>query len=171
MTTPDVQERIAAIETTLSSVETVLDLPALRAGIADFEAQASVPNLWDDPEAAQKVTSRLSFLQGELRRVEGLRSRLDDMPILFELQCYAVADANWQRRLGKPDPCRHSRQNSDDQSQIDGDSSGACMQFLSRMSERCPRHHGQCHQSDRASHPKVLRGGHADCSRQQDFGR
>ena len=85
MTTPDVQERIAAIETTLSSVETVLDLPALRAGIADFEAQASVPNLWDDPEAAQKVTSRLSFLQGELRRVEGLRSRLDDMPILFEL--------------------------------------------------------------------------------------
>ena len=45
----------------------------------------SVPNLWDDPAAAQQVTSRLSFVQGELRRVEALRQRVDDLPILVEL--------------------------------------------------------------------------------------
>ena len=85
MATVDVSERISALETTLSSIETVLDLPTMRAQLAEIEAQASAPDLWDDQENAQQVTSRLSFLQGEIRKVEGLRSRLDDLPILFEL--------------------------------------------------------------------------------------
>jgi peptide chain release factor 2 len=59
-----------------------LDVPER---ISAIEAQASVPDLWDDQDNAQKVTSRLSFLQGEIRKVEALRSRLDDVPILFEL--------------------------------------------------------------------------------------
>ncbi len=69
----------------MGSIETVLDLPAMKAQLIEVEAQASVPDLWDDQENAQKLTSRLSFLQGELRKVEALRSRLDDVPILFEL--------------------------------------------------------------------------------------
>ena len=69
----------------MGSIETVLDLPAMKAQLVEVEAQASVPDLWDDQENAQKLTSRLSFLQGELRKVEALRSRLDDVPILFEL--------------------------------------------------------------------------------------
>jgi peptide chain release factor 2 len=69
----------------MGSIEAVVDIPALRAQLADLEAEASAPNLWDDQEHAQQVTSRLSFAQGEIRRVEGLRSRLDDLPILFEL--------------------------------------------------------------------------------------
>ena len=81
----DVNERIAAIETTLGSIETVLDLPAMKVQLGLVEAEASAPDLWDDQEKAQKVTSRLSFLQGEIRKVEALRSRLDDVPILFEL--------------------------------------------------------------------------------------
>ena len=85
MTSLEANERIAALVATMASVEAVLDLPALRAAIADLEQQASAPNLWDDPEAAQKVTSRLSYLQGEVRRFEGLKSRLDDLPVLFEL--------------------------------------------------------------------------------------
>jgi peptide chain release factor 2 len=81
----DVPDRIAALENTLGSIETVLDLPAMKRQLVEVEAQASAPNLWDDQDNAQKVTSRLSFLQGELRKVEALRSRLDDLPILFEL--------------------------------------------------------------------------------------
>ncbi|HYN55784.1 MAG TPA: PCRF domain-containing protein, partial [Motilibacterales bacterium] len=73
------------LETTLSSIETVLDLPAMRSEVGELEAQASAPDLWDDPTAAQKVTSRLSFVQGELRKVSALRQRLDDLPILVEL--------------------------------------------------------------------------------------
>ncbi|MGI9124255.1 MAG: NADP oxidoreductase, partial [Mycobacterium sp.] len=38
------------------------------------------PNLWDDQAHAQKVTSELSHAQGELRRVEALRQRIEDLP-------------------------------------------------------------------------------------------
>ena len=76
---------VAELETTLTSIERVLDLPAMRTEVVELEAQASAPDLWDDPAAAQKVTSRLSFVQGELRRVSALRQRLDDLPILVEL--------------------------------------------------------------------------------------
>jgi peptide chain release factor 2 len=78
-------ERLAQLTATLASIETVLDLPATREAIVDLEAQASAPDLWDDQERAQQVTSRLSFLQGELRRVEALSRRLADLPVLFEL--------------------------------------------------------------------------------------
>jgi peptide chain release factor 2 len=85
MTLLEANERIAALSGTMASVEAVLDLPSMKASIADLEEQASVPNLWDDPDAAQKITSRLSFLQGELRKFEALARRLEDLPILFEL--------------------------------------------------------------------------------------
>ena len=78
MTSLDPAAALKELDTTLSSIETVLDLPALQVEIERLEAAASVPNLWDDPAAAQQVTSRLSFLQGELSRVRGLRGRLDD---------------------------------------------------------------------------------------------
>jgi peptide chain release factor 2 len=76
---------LAELESTLSGIERVLDLPAMRAEVAELETRASAPDLWDDPAAAQKVTSRLSFVQGELRRVGSLRSRVDDLPVLVEL--------------------------------------------------------------------------------------
>ena len=69
----------------LAQVEAVMDTGALRAQVADLEQQASAPNLWDDPEAAQKVTSQLSHKQAELRRVTELRQRLDDLEVLWEL--------------------------------------------------------------------------------------
>jgi len=99
VTAPDVQERIAALENTMGSIETVLDIPAMKAQLVEAETLATAPDLWDDQENAQKVTSRLSFLQGELRKVEALRSRLDDIPILFDLaeseeDEAALADAN-----------------------------------------------------------------------------
>jgi len=62
-----------------------MDLDGLRAQVADLEEQAARPDLWDDQEKAQKVTSQLSHKQGELRRVTGLRERLDDLPLLYEL--------------------------------------------------------------------------------------
>ncbi|MTD59637.1 peptide chain release factor 2 [Amycolatopsis pithecellobii] len=69
----------------LAQVEAVMDLDALRAQVADLEKQASAPNLWDDPDAAQKVTSQLSHKQAELRRVTELRGRVDDLEVLWEL--------------------------------------------------------------------------------------
>ncbi|MDT5228316.1 MAG: peptide chain release factor 2 [Mycobacterium sp.] len=82
---PDRQADIAALDSTLTTVERVLDIDGLRGRIDKLEHEASDPNLWDDQARAQRVTSELSHAQGELRRVEGLRQRLDDLPVLYEL--------------------------------------------------------------------------------------
>jgi peptide chain release factor 2 len=82
---PDRLADIAALDTTLTTVERVLDVDGLRARIEKLEQDASDPNLWDDQTRAQKVTSDLSHTQSELRRVEALRQRLDDLPVLYEM--------------------------------------------------------------------------------------
>jgi peptide chain release factor 2 len=82
---PDRLADIAALDTTLTTVERVLDVDGLRARIVKLEQDASDPNLWDDQVRAQKVTSDLSHAQSELRRVEELRQRLDDLPVLYEM--------------------------------------------------------------------------------------
>ena len=82
---PDRQAEIAALDSTLTTVERVLDVDGLRSRIETLEQEAADPNLWDDQARAQRVTSELSHTQGELRRVEGLRQRLDDLPVLYEL--------------------------------------------------------------------------------------
>jgi peptide chain release factor 2 len=81
----DPSEELKSLETTMGSIEAVLDLDKIRADIASLEEEAAAPNLWDDLANAQKVTSRLSFLQGELRKVLHLRGRVDDLAIMFEL--------------------------------------------------------------------------------------
>src|SRR6202158_6105207 len=82
---PDRQADIAALDSTLTTVERVLDVEGLKSRIETLEKEAADPNLWDDQARAQRVTSELSHTQGELRRVEGLRQRLDDLPVLYEL--------------------------------------------------------------------------------------
>jgi len=82
---PDVAAALKELSVTLASVEAVTDLDGLRAQIAELEEQAARPDLWDDPEAAQKVTSQLSHKQTELRRIEELRQRHDDLGVMYEL--------------------------------------------------------------------------------------
>ncbi|NCV73759.1 MAG: peptide chain release factor 2, partial [Actinobacteria bacterium] len=51
----------------------------------ELEQQASAPNLWDDPQAAQVITSKLSRAQSTLNKINTIRSRLDDLPVMIEL--------------------------------------------------------------------------------------
>jgi len=81
----DVSAQLKELDATLVSIEKVLDLDAMRRQLVDLNEQAAAPDLWDDQERAQQVTSKLSHLQGELSRVESLRRRLDDVEVLFEL--------------------------------------------------------------------------------------
>ncbi|MEO9137677.1 MAG: peptide chain release factor 2 [Jatrophihabitans sp.] len=81
----DVPVELKELSATLASIEKVVDLDALRRELVDLEAKASEPTLWDDVEQAQKITSRLSFVQGEIRRTEDLRRRVDDAQTLWDL--------------------------------------------------------------------------------------
>ena len=85
MATRDYQSEISKIDLTLKSIEQVLNLPKLVEAAADLEQQASVPNLWDDPQAAQVITSKLSRAQSTINKINGIRSRLDDLPVMVEL--------------------------------------------------------------------------------------
>ena len=69
----------------MDSVREVTDLDGLRSRIAQLEQDASVPNLWDDQERAQVVTSALSRANAELERVTGMDARIDDLEALVEL--------------------------------------------------------------------------------------
>lgn len=83
--TTDFPAEIRELRTTLESIQSVSDPTALREKIARLSEQASAPDLWDDPESAQKVTSALSATQSELERVDKLRGRIDDLETLVEL--------------------------------------------------------------------------------------
>jgi peptide chain release factor 2 len=81
----DVPADLKELSATLASIEAVLDIPKLRREAADLEQQASAPDLWNEPENAQRVNSRLSYTQGEIRRVEDLRRRVDDAQVLWDM--------------------------------------------------------------------------------------
>jgi peptide chain release factor 2 len=81
----DRSDDLAALDATLTSIEKVLDLPRLRVELGDLEAQAGEPGLWDDTTKAQRVTTRLSNVKTDIERVEGLRRRLDDVAVLFQM--------------------------------------------------------------------------------------
>ncbi len=81
----DPSEHLRELDATLTSIEKVLDVPSLRQEVERLEVEASAPDLWDDQAKAQVVTSRLSFVQGEINRVTSLRQRLEDVGVMFEL--------------------------------------------------------------------------------------
>jgi peptide chain release factor 2 len=81
----DFTQEIKELRATMDSVRGVTDLDSLHAQIKDLEAKASAPDLWDDPEAAQQVTSALSRANAERDRVMGMDARVDDLETLVEM--------------------------------------------------------------------------------------
>ena len=81
----DFSARIRAIRSTYTDIAAVLDLPRLEREIIELEEQAAAPGLWDDPEAAQKVTSKLSHNKSRVNKLRGVESRIDDLEVLVEL--------------------------------------------------------------------------------------
>jgi peptide chain release factor 2 len=82
---PDFAAALTQLNHALSSIEAVVDPERRRTEIAELESAVAAPDLWNNPENAQRVTSRLSALQSEIDRVVSLRARLDDLGALVEL--------------------------------------------------------------------------------------
>jgi peptide chain release factor 2 len=85
VTAPDFPSTLKDLSTTLSSIETVLDIPAMRLEATELEEQAGQPDLWDDTERAQRLTTRLATVNNDIKRVADLRRRVDDLAVLHEL--------------------------------------------------------------------------------------
>ncbi len=73
------------LRSTHASIRAVLNPEALEARIAELSERASAPDLWDDPDAAQSVTSQLSHAQTDLERLNKMGERIDDVETLVEM--------------------------------------------------------------------------------------
>jgi peptide chain release factor 2 len=99
VTAADHADQLKSLDATLRGIEAVLDLDAMRRTKAELEEAGSAPDLWEDQARAQQVTSRLSYVNGEIGKLESLRSRLDDAHVLLEL-AEAEADAGVLSEVG-----------------------------------------------------------------------
>ena len=85
MAAVDLSQTISELDKSLASIEAVADLPGLHEAIDALQEEVSAPDLWDDQDNAQRVTSALSVKQSEIDRLEGRRERLDDATMMLEL--------------------------------------------------------------------------------------
>src|SRR6202522_1054525 len=85
MAATDPADEIPELSSKLDTIEAVVDAEAMRIEAADLREQSADPGLWEDQTRAQQVTRRLSYLEGELGRMESLRQRLADTQTMFEL--------------------------------------------------------------------------------------
>ena len=81
----DFSAEIKDLRSIYASIVAVSDLEGIKCTLEDLSQQASAPELWDDPEHAQRVTSALSHKQAELNRLTNLASRIDDVEVMVEL--------------------------------------------------------------------------------------
>ncbi|WP_050816678.1 peptide chain release factor 2 [Corynebacterium diphtheriae] len=82
---PETQSAVTRLDSTLTTIEKVMNPEDLESRVRELEQQASDPTLWDDPDTAQKVTTELSSVQAKLKKLSTLRQRIDDLPVMYEL--------------------------------------------------------------------------------------
>jgi len=81
----DFTDDLRALRQRLTDAERYLDLEGLQKRLAALEAEASRPDLWDDSDAARKVTTELSRVKGDADELEALATRVSDAETLYEL--------------------------------------------------------------------------------------
>lgn len=81
----DFSNDLAAVKETFKTISGAVRPEKLRVKIATLEKQAAAPDLWNDTDHAQEVTSALSSAQAQLRRVDEMKQRIDDCETLNQL--------------------------------------------------------------------------------------
>ncbi|QIX25975.1 peptide chain release factor 2 [Nocardioides sp. JQ2195] len=100
----DFEAEIKQLQATMHTIEQVLDVDEMRREIADLSEQVAAPDLWDDQDNAQRVTGRLSTLNGELERFTTLSDRIEELGLMVEMareENDADTLADSERELGR----------------------------------------------------------------------
>ncbi len=77
--------QLAELKEKVDGLTRRLDIEGKAKHLAEMEQQASAPDLWDDPEGAQKLMQNMSRLKGEVERWQKLSGRVNDALELAEL--------------------------------------------------------------------------------------
>ena len=81
----DHQAEIEALRKTFQQISSVSNPEGLRERIAELTEASAAPDLWDDQDKAQSVTSKLSHAQAELDKINAMSAALDDLETLKEM--------------------------------------------------------------------------------------
>jgi peptide chain release factor 2 len=81
----DFTEDLAEVARRVREAHHYLGIDAARERLAELEAAASAPDLWDDPDRARKVSSDLSIVREDVELIDTLERRVSDAKTLFEL--------------------------------------------------------------------------------------
>src|SRR3954454_8281569 len=81
----DVSDDLTDLQRRVSDAHAYLRVDEARRRLAELEAEASKPDLWDDTEHARKVTTELSNVKEDVDLVDGLDRRLSDVSTLYDL--------------------------------------------------------------------------------------
>ena len=81
----DLSDELKALRERLDESAGYLRIDDARTRRPQLEAEASRPDLWDDPDNARKVTAELANITDDITRYEQLTTRLEDAETLYEL--------------------------------------------------------------------------------------
>ncbi len=85
----DPKAAVSDLRRRLDEARRFLDLDTKARELAELREKASSPGLWDDPDAARRVSQKLSRYEALFEKVDGLTSRIDDAEVLLELAAEA----------------------------------------------------------------------------------
>jgi peptide chain release factor 2 len=78
-------DAIDVLRRRVDHIREYLDVDRKRARLQELQDEAAAPGLWDDPEAARKVTTELSRVETDLARYDTKNAKLDDLEVLNQL--------------------------------------------------------------------------------------
>jgi peptide chain release factor 2 len=81
----DFTDELSAARKRIDEARAYLRIDAQQARFGELEAEAAQPDLWDDPEAARRVTSELASVRDDLQLIADLDTKIDDVDTLYEL--------------------------------------------------------------------------------------
>ncbi|MCA1727125.1 MAG: peptide chain release factor 2 [Actinobacteria bacterium] len=78
-------ERLQDLARRIDSARSTFDLASKEAALGELEKELSAPDLWDDPEKAQRLNQRASRTRDEIEHSAKLVKQLDDLRAIDEL--------------------------------------------------------------------------------------
>jgi peptide chain release factor 2 len=81
----DFSDELASLRKRVAEAEGYLTIAESRERLAELEAIASAPDLWDEPDRARQVTSEMSDRRGDVETYDTLAADLSDLETLDEL--------------------------------------------------------------------------------------
>ena len=81
----DFSDELAELARRVADANGYLRIADARVRLEELEAEASRPDLWDDADAARRVTTELAQARDDITMVEGLQEQVSDLETLAEL--------------------------------------------------------------------------------------